>query len=147
MYIFYLPNARLDQSVKQFCLGIVALPFHLGTMISNESFTTFIKFITLGNKCGMLPLKWDYNRNKLILARTLKHNIFLALTLVYLLFIIGYTAWNYKAASDTDPVLLFFILLSFTGPIFFLVWMFYWNQSSTVILLNTIFDVNRFQRK
>jgi hypothetical protein len=95
----------------------------------------------------MLPLKWDYNRNKLILARTLKHNIFLALTLVYLLFIIGYTAWNYKAASDTDPVLLFFILLSFTGPIFFLVWMFYWNQSSTVILLNTIFDVNRFQRK
>jgi len=128
-------------------LSIVALPFRLETMVSNESFTSFIKLITIGNKCGMLPLKWDLKRNKLILARRLKHTIFLVLTLAHLLFIIGYTALNYKIVSDTDLIIVLFILLSLTEPIYVLVWMFNWNQYSTVLLLNANFDFNRFQRK
>jgi len=116
-------------------------------MISNVSFSNFIKFITLGNKCGILPLKWDLKKNKLLLARRLKHNIFLVLTLAHLLFIIGYTGWNYKIVSDTDFIIVLYILLSLTGSIFVLVWMFHWNQSATFILLNAIFDFDRFQRK
>jgi len=116
-------------------------------MISKKSFTIFVKLITLGHKCGMLPLKWDLETNRLILARRLKHNIFLALTLVHLLFIIGYTAWNYKVVSDTDLSIVLYILLSVSGSILILVWMFHWNQTSTVIFLNDIFDFNRFQRK
>jgi len=95
----------------------------------------------------MLPLKWDYKKNKIILARRLKHNIFLVLTLAHLLFIIGYTAWNYKVVSDTNLITVLYILLSVSGSIFVLVWMFYWKQSCTFILLNAIFEFNRFQRK
>jgi len=120
--------------------------FCLPIMISDKSFEILIKFLTLGNKCTILPFKWDSEKNKIVLTPTLKRKLFPFVISVYVIFAVYYSGKTYTVVSDPDLIIVVLIFISMTFPICILIWI-HWNQSSVVILSNAIFDFNRFQLK
>jgi len=115
-------------------------------MISDTTLSILAKILSIGNKCYMIPFKWDSERNELLLTPTLGHRMFPYFAILYYCSIICFTSYRYTVTSLTDSMYIVFNLTA-TGTGNLLLGLICMKHDQIISTINAAFKLNTLHCK